>query len=111
VVSHQEIITKFSRKHKYSSRTVYCHSGYLDELYCRLSRMSRYFTAFILPSTLHKVPTPYYVMHPQIITDTFLGCGDMLFVRKWWSERSTKRNDFLGVWNDGDGLSIYTGIK
>jgi hypothetical protein len=31
---------------------------------------------------------------------------DVLFVRKWWSdsERSTKRNDFLGVWNDGDGL-------
>jgi hypothetical protein len=36
---------------------------------------------------------------------------DVLFVRKWWSERSTKRNDFLGVWNDGDGLLIYTGIK
>jgi hypothetical protein len=34
--------------------------------------MSRYFTAFILSSTLHKVPTPYHVMHPQIITDTFL---------------------------------------
>ena len=33
---------------------------------------------------------------------------DVLFVRKWWS---TKRNDFLGVWNDGDGLLIYTGIK
>jgi hypothetical protein len=28
--------------------------------------------AFILPSTLHKVPTPYHVIHPQIITDTFL---------------------------------------
>jgi hypothetical protein len=25
-----------------------------------------------IPSTLHKVPTPYHVMHPQIITDTFL---------------------------------------
>jgi hypothetical protein len=36
---------------------------------------------------------------------------DVLFVRKWWSERSTKRNDFLGVWKDGDGLLIYTGIK
>ena len=33
------------------------------------------------------------------------------FERKLWSERSTKRNDFLGVWNDGDGLLIYTGIK
>jgi hypothetical protein len=32
-------------------------------------------------------------------------------VRKWWLERSTKRNDFLGVWNNGDGLLIYTGIK
>jgi hypothetical protein len=32
VASHQEIATKCSRKHKYSSRTVYCHSGYLDEL-------------------------------------------------------------------------------
>jgi hypothetical protein len=32
---------------------------------------------------------------------------DVLFVRKWWSDRSTKRNDFLGVWNDGDGLLIY----
>jgi hypothetical protein len=39
------------------------------------SRMSRYFTAFILPSTLHNVPTPYHVMHPQIITDTFLWYG------------------------------------
>ena len=36
---------------------------------------------------------------------------DGLFVRKWWSERSRKRNDFLGVWNDGDELLIYTGIK
>ena len=36
---------------------------------------------------------------------------DVLFVRKCWSDRSTKRNDFLGVWNDGDGLLIYTGIK
>ena len=36
VVSHQEIATKCSRKHKYSSRSVYCHSGYLDELYCGL---------------------------------------------------------------------------
>jgi hypothetical protein len=36
---------------------------------------------------------------------------DVLFVRKLWSERSTKINDFLGVWNDGDGLLIYTGIK
>ena len=36
---------------------------------------------------------------------------DVLFVRKWWSERSTKRNNFLGVCNDGDGLLIYTGIK
>jgi hypothetical protein len=35
----------------------------------------------------------------------------MLFVRKWWSERSTKRNNFVGVWNDGDGLLIYTGIR
>jgi hypothetical protein len=51
-------------------------------------------------------------MHPQIITDTFLGWGRrMLFVRKWCSERSTKRNNFVGVWNDGDGLLIYTGIK
>jgi hypothetical protein len=33
------------------------------------------FIAFILPSTLHKAPTPYHVMHPQIITDTFLWCG------------------------------------
>jgi hypothetical protein len=29
----------------------------------------------LLPSTLHKVPTPYHVMHPQIITDTFLWYG------------------------------------
>ena len=36
---------------------------------------------------------------------------DVLFIRKWWLERSTKRNDFLGVWNDGDGLLIYTGIS
>jgi hypothetical protein len=36
---------------------------------------------------------------------------DVLFVSKWWSERSTKRIDFLGVWNYGDGLLIYTGIK
>jgi hypothetical protein len=36
---------------------------------------------------------------------------DVLFVRKWWSERSAKRKDFLGVWNDGDELLIYIGIK
>ena len=36
MASHQEIATKCSRKHEYSSRTVYCHSGYLDELYCGL---------------------------------------------------------------------------
>jgi len=35
--------------------------------------MSRY---FILPLTLHKVPTPYHVMHPQIIADTFLWCTE-----------------------------------
>jgi hypothetical protein len=28
--------------------------------------------ARLIPPTLHKVPTPYHVMHPQIITDTFL---------------------------------------
>ena len=50
-------------------------------------------------------------VHPYSVIYTKTKYLDVLFVRKWWSERSTKRNNFLGVWNDGDGLLIYTGMK
>ena len=103
MASHQEIATKYSRKHKYSSRTVYCHSGYLDELYRGLhselvylysTQDSGSYTVEGLPHKILRQVFHFYLVYFNGAKSNNLNSltSAILFSRILWKRRCTIRS-------------------